>query len=65
MKSVTDPAQFEQYMKTLGLVYAFNVAMLITDVPNAAQRAPLIVNNLIRPVVLPNKDTLKYILSKG
>lgn len=62
---ITDPAQFEQYMKTLGLVYAFNVAMLITDVPNAAQRAPLIVNNLIRPVVLPNKDTLKYILSKG
>ena len=61
---ITDPAQLEQYMKTLGLVYAFNVAMLIADVPRASERAPMIVKNLIRPVVLPNKDALKYILSK-
>lgn len=61
---ITDPAQLEQYMKTLGLVYAFNVAMLMADVPRASERAPQIVNNLIRPVVLPNKDALKYILSK-
>ena len=61
---IADPAGFEQYIKTLGLVYAFNVAMLIADVPNAAQRAPLIVDNLIRPVVLPNAEALKHILSR-
>ena len=61
---ITDPAQFEQYMKTLGLIYAFNVAMLMPDVPDASKRAPLIVNNLIRPVLLPNAEALKLILSK-
>ena len=61
---ITDPAQFEQYMKTLGLIYAFNVAILIPDVPDALKRAPLIVNNLIRPVVIKNAETLKHILSK-
>ena len=33
---ITDPAQFEKYMKTLGLIYAFNIAMLMPDVPDAA-----------------------------
>ena len=61
---ITDPAQFEQYMKMLGLVYAFNVAMLMPDVPNAAKRAPLIVDNLIRPVVIPNAEALTGILSR-
>ncbi len=61
---ITDPAQFEQYMKMLGLIYAFNVVMLMSDVPKATQRAPLIINNLLRPVVLPNAEVLKHILSK-
>lgn len=61
---ISDPAQFEQYMKMLGLVYAFNVVMLMPDVPNAARRAPLIVENLLRLVVLPNAEALKSILSK-
>ena len=61
---ITDSAQFEQYMKMLGLVYAFNVVMLLPDVPKAAQRAPLIVQNLLRPVVIPNAEALKSILSK-
>lgn len=61
---ITDPAQFEQYMKMLGLLYAFNVVMLMSDVPKAAQRAPLIINNLLRPVVLLNAEALKHILSK-
>ena len=61
---ITDPTQFEQYMKTLGLICAFNVAMLIPDVPGASKRAPLIVDNLLRPVVIPNAEALKHLLSK-
>lgn len=61
---MTDPAQLEQYLKMIGLVFAFNVVLLIPDFPGAAQRGPAIIQNLMRPVVMPNADTLKYILSK-
>ena len=61
---MTDPAQLEQYLKMIGLVFAFNVVLLIPDFPGAAQRGPAIIQNLMRPVVMPNVDTLKYILSK-
>ena len=61
---MTDPVQLEQYMKMIGLVFAFNVVLLIPDCPEAAQRGSAIVENLMRPVVMPNADTLKYILSK-
>ena len=61
---ITDPKQLEEYLKMIGLVFAFNVVLLIPDFPEAAQRGPAIIDNLMRPVVMPNKDTLKYILSK-
>lgn len=57
--------QFGEYMKMLGLVYAFNVVCFIPDIPmNRDQFAPAIVENLLKPVVIPNAETLKYILSK-
>ena len=61
---ITDPKQLEEYLKMIGLVFAFNVVLLIPDFPEAAQRGPAIIDNLMRPVVMPNKDTRKYILSK-
>ena len=61
---ITDPKALEGYMKQLGLVYAFNVVMLIPSVTQREVRAPLIINNLLRPVVLPNAEALKHILSK-
>ena len=61
---ITDPAQLEQYMKMIGLVFAFNVVLLIPDFPEAAERGCAIVQNLMRPVVMPNAPALKHILSK-
>lgn len=61
---ISDPKGLEQYIKTLGLVYAFNVVMLLPNVSQRDQRGPLIINNLLRPVVLPNAEALKHILSK-
>ena len=61
---ITDPKALEGYMKQLGIVYAFNVVMLIPSVTQREVRAPLIINNLLRPVVLPNAEALKHILSK-
>ena len=62
---ISDPVQIEQYIKTVGLVFAFNVVLLIADVPEAAQRGQAIVEQLMRPVVMPNKDALKHILSSS
>lgn len=58
--------QLEGYLKMLGLVYAFNVVTFIPDIPisEKAKHAPGIVQNLLRPVVLPNAEALKQILSK-
>lgn len=61
---ITDPQALEGYMKQLGLVYAFNVVMLLPTVTQRDYRAPLIINNLLRPVVIPNAEVLKHILSK-
>lgn len=59
---ITYPVQFEHYMKTSGLIYSFNGAMLMPCVSDAAKRAPLIVNNLIRPALHPNAESLRNIL---
>ena len=61
---ITDPSQLEQYLKMIGLVFAFNVVLLIPDFPGAAQRGPAIIQNLMQPVVLPKAEALKHILSK-
>ena len=61
---ITDPQVLEGYMKQLGLVYAFNVVMLLPSVTQRDVRAPLIINNLLRPVVMPNAEALKHILSQ-
>ncbi len=61
---MTDPAQLEQYLKMIGLIFAFNVVLLIPDFPGAAQRGPAIIKNLMQPVVMPNAAAIKHILSK-
>ena len=61
---ITDKTQFEQYMKMIGLVFAFNVVLLIPDFPGAAERGPAIIDQLLRGAVLPNVEALKQILSK-
>ena len=61
---ITDPQALEGYMKQLELVYAFNVVMFLTEMPQREMRAPLVVENLLRPVVIPNAAALKHILSK-
>lgn len=51
-------------MKMIGLVFAFNVVLLIPDFPGAAERGPAIIDQLLRGAVLPNVEALKQILSK-
>ena len=60
---ITDPAQLERYIKMVSLVFAFNVVMLIPHFPGAREAGKGIVDNLLRPVVIPNAEAIKQILS--
>lgn len=60
---ITDPAELEEYYKKLGLLYAFNVILMPgTGSNEAMKRADNIMNNLLRPIVIPNEQTICYLL---
>ncbi len=49
----------------VGLVYAFNVVCFIPDIPIEREKfAPSIVQHLLKPIVLPNAEALKQIMSQ-
>ena len=57
---ITDPAELEAYYKKLGLLYAFNVSLMPgTKSARAVKMGDQIMNNLLRPVVIPNEQTIK------
>ena len=64
---ISDPAQLGEYLKTAGLVSAFNIGANIGAFAAvnemARQKMPGVVERLIRGVIIPNKDALKYLLS--
>ena len=64
---ISDPAKLGDYLKTYGLASAFNISANIGAYAQvnetARERMPSVVERLIRGVVIPNKDALKYLLS--
>lgn len=60
---ITDKEQLEKYFKQLGLLYALNVVLILgTGSKHAVERADVIVNKLLREVVIPNEQAIRYIL---
>lgn len=58
-----DEQQFQGYLGMLGLIYAFAVVTFVPEIPiGREQFAPSIIENLLRPVVLPNAAALKQLL---
>ena len=60
-------AKLGEYLKTAGLACAFNIganigAYAVTN-EMAKQKLPGVVERIIRGVIIPNKDALKYLLS--
>lgn len=56
-------AELEAYYKQLGLVYALNVVLIVgTGSKQAVERAPMIMDNLLRGIVIPNEQALRHIL---
>ena len=59
---ITDPEQLKEYYQKLGLLYAFNVSMMPGSGSKKAQEhAPLLMDRLLRGVVIPNEQTIKYL----
>ena len=57
---ITDPAELEAYYKKLGLLFAFNVSLTPGGgSENAMRLADVIMNNLLRPVVIPNEQAIR------
>ena len=57
---ITDDTELEAYFKKLGLLYAFNVSLIPgSGNEQAIQRANMIMENLLRPIVLPNAQVIK------
>ncbi len=63
---ISDSKKMEQYMRSLGVVFAFNVCANIGFYASfndyARQQAPAVVENVLRKIVLPNKDLIEYML---
>ena len=56
-------AELEIYYKQLGLVYAFNVVLIVgAGSKQAVASAPSIMDNLLRKIVIPNEQALRHIL---
>ena len=59
---ITDPEQLKEYYQKLGLLFAFNVVMTIGSGSSQARRlAPYLMDKLLRGVVIPNEQTVKYL----
>ena len=60
---ITDPAALGEYFKKLGLLYAFNVTLVPgSGSERAMQMGDAIMNNLLRPTVVPNEQAIRHLL---
>ena len=56
---ITDPAALREYFDALTLIFALNTVLLVgSGVADTEAYAPSIMDNLLRPVVLPNEQVI-------
>ena len=59
---IRDDAELEAYFKKLGLLYAFNVVLIVgSGSERSTQLAPIIMDKLLRGVVIPNEQAIRYL----
>lgn len=59
---ITDPEQLKEYYQKLGLLFAFNTVMICGSGASQARKlAPFLMDRLLRGVVIPNEQTIKYL----
>lgn len=61
---ITDKADLEEYYKKLGLLYAFNTILTCgAGSETARSLAPMLMDMLLRGVVIPNEQAIRYLFS--
>ena len=61
---IKDPAELNEYFQKLSLLYAFNVSLIPgSKTERAVEMVDHIMNNLLRPVVIPNEETIRVLFS--
>ena len=61
---ITDPEQLKEYYQKLGLLFAFNTVMICGSGASEARKlAPFLMDKLLRGIVIPNEQTIKYLFS--
>ena len=59
---ITDPEELKEYYQKLGLLFAFNTVMICGSGASEARKlAPLLMDKLLRGIVIPNEQTIKYL----
>ena len=59
---ISDPAALEEYYKKIGLLFAFNASIVAgSKAETAMQIADVLMNNLLRPIVVPNEQAIKQL----
>ncbi|MBQ6554722.1 MAG: anti-sigma factor antagonist [Firmicutes bacterium] len=60
---ITDRNELEAYFKKLGLIYALNVVLVLgSGSKHAEEKAEGIIDYLLRKVLVPNEQALRYVL---
>ena len=60
---INDKEKLEDYFKKIGLVFALNVVLVAgTGNEHAVAVAPMVMDNLLRKVLIPNEQALRHIL---
>ena len=60
---LTDPQELQAYLQKLGLVYAFNVVLVVAMGQGVAEPyKKVVLDKLLRGVVIPNEQALRYLL---
>ncbi len=59
---ITDPEQLKAYYDKIGLLYAFNVALMPgTGAEKAMKLAPILIDKLLRKIVVPNEKAIRQL----
>lgn len=57
-----NPEQLKEYYQKLGLLFAFNTVMICGSGASQARKlAPYLMDKLLRGIVIPNEQTIKYL----
>lgn len=61
---LTDPKELQAYFQRMGLLYSFNVVLTVAaGLEVSAPFVEVVLNKLLRETVIPNAQTLRYLLA--